>query len=131
MEKVLVAGLAVIIAVAAVGLYFSVPAAPTAAALNDPGCFGGPPAWGDWNMDGAGSYCHCTDEDVTVNGNIIMSFIDFRMSNCTIRINSSYAGQYGIKIGSPGQNTNFTMDDRSLITYGDNASAGFWFNTTT
>jgi PGF-pre-PGF domain-containing protein len=127
-------GLTLVFALIAVGIYFSGPTAPTAAALTGPGCGGGPPEWGDWDMVANGGIsCRCQDEDVTVNGDVIVHSMDFKMSNCTIRINSSYEGQYGISIGAEAvaMDTNFIMDNNSLITYGANDSAKFRFNTTT
>lgn len=117
-------GLALVFALIAVGLYFSGSAAPTAAAFVGAGCGGGPPPTGAWTI--SGGECLCADENVTVNGDLLVDTADFRMSNCTVRINSSYTGQYRVFVG--GSDINFTMDDNSLITYGDNVSANFGFS---
>jgi len=118
-------GLALVFALFAVGIYYS--GAPTADIGYPLNCF----SYGGGSTWTAGGECGCRDDDIMLNGTLsITGGGEFKMSNCTLRINSSYAGQYGILIDNEGLNQNFTMANGSLITYGSNASAGFIFNIT-
>jgi parallel beta-helix repeat protein len=84
-----------------------------------------PPATGNWVINATNSPAYCTDDIITLNGNLtVQAGGDLTFSNCTLRMNVTSNGEYVITVEPDGI---MTIDNSSNITRGDQDAAYLFF----